>query len=143
MDLPLESIHKHALKAAEAAACAGEQGQFWGMHDRLFANQKALAPEQLRTYAEALQLDLSQFNSCLESGRHAKSIRKDMATARAAGLTSTPSFGIGFTDPKDPNKVRVVQTIRGAQAFSAFKTALDGLLSKVKKPPKPPAAPQQ
>ena len=141
MDLPLESIHKQAFKAAEAAACAGDQGQYWEMHDQLFANQKALAPEQLRTYAEALQLDLSEFDSCLESSKHAKAVRRDMAAARAAGLTSTPSFGIGFTDPKNPNKVKVVQTLRGAQPFSAFKSTLDGLLSQVKKPT--PAAPQQ
>ena len=110
------------------------------MHDQLFANQKALAPEQLRTYAEALQLDLSEFDSCLTSSKHAGAVRKDMATARGAGLTSTPSFGIGFTDPKDPNKVKVVRTIRGAQPFSAFKTALDSLLSQLKNPP---AVPQQ
>ena len=141
MDLPLESIHKQAFKAAEAAACAGDQGQYWEMHDQLFANQKALAPEQLRTYAVALQLDLSEFDSCLESSKHAKAVRKDMATARAAGLTSTPSFGIGFTDPKNLNKVKVIRTLRGAQPFSAFKSTLDGLLSQVKKPP--PAGPQQ
>ena len=135
MDLPLESIHKQALKAAEAAACAADQGQYWEMHDQLFANQKALAPEQLRAYAEGLQLDLVQFDSCLKSSKHVEAIRGDMAAARKAGLTSTPSFGIGFTDPKDPNKVKVVRTLRGAQPFSAFKTALDSLLSQVKSPP--------
>jgi protein-disulfide isomerase len=134
MDLPLESIHKQAFKAAEAAACAGEQGQFWEMHDQLFANQKALAPEQLRTYAEALQLDLDKFDACLQSSRHAGGIRRDMAAARAAGLTSTPSFGIGFTDPKDPNKVKVVRTIRGAQPYNTFKTTIDALLAQIKKP---------
>ncbi len=133
MDLPLESIHKQAFKAAEAAACAGDQGQYWEMHDQLFANQKALAPEQLRTYAEALQLDLSEFDSCLESSKHARAVRRDMAAARAAGLTSTPSFGVGFTDPKDPNKVKVVRTLRGAQPFSAFKAALDSLLAQAEK----------
>ena len=42
--MPLESIHKNAFKAAQAAGCAGEQGKFWEMHDRLFENQKALEP---------------------------------------------------------------------------------------------------
>ena len=140
MDLPLESIHKQAFKAAEAAACAGDQGKYWEMHDQLFGNQKALAPEQLRTYAAELGLDLTDFDSCLESSKHAAAIRKDMAAARTAGLTSTPSFGIGFTDPKDPNKVKVVRTLRGAQPYTAFKTALDSLLSQVKSPP---PAPQQ
>jgi len=38
-DLPLSNIHPHAQKAAEAAECAGEQGKYWEMHDKLFANQ--------------------------------------------------------------------------------------------------------
>jgi len=44
VDFPLESIHKFAFKASEAAHCAGEQNKFWEMHDRLFANQKTLEP---------------------------------------------------------------------------------------------------
>ena len=124
MDLPLESIHPHALKAAEAAACAGEQGKYWEMHDYLFANQKKLAPEQLRSQGPALGLDPGAFDECLESGKHVPGIRKDMATARRAGLTSIPSFGMGFTDPKDPNKVRVVRNLKGAQPFSSFKAVL-------------------
>ena len=42
---PLDSIHDKAklgTQAAEAAGCADEQGKFWEMHDRLFANQKTL-----------------------------------------------------------------------------------------------------
>ncbi len=121
-DFPLESIHSHAFKAAEAANCAAEQGKFWEMNARLFANQKALAPEQLKTYAEALGLDMSKFDDCLGSGKHADEIRKDMAAGSKAGMRGTPSFGIGFTDSKDPDKVKVVQTIRGAQPFMLMLT---------------------
>ena len=41
-DFPLENVHKEAFKASEAARCAGDQGKYWAMHDRLFANQRAL-----------------------------------------------------------------------------------------------------
>ncbi len=41
---PLESIHPNARPAAEAAMAAHEQGKFWQMHDKLFANQQALSP---------------------------------------------------------------------------------------------------
>ena len=43
-DYPLAQIHPQARKAAEAAHCAGDQGKYWEMHDRLFRNQKALTP---------------------------------------------------------------------------------------------------
>jgi len=60
--------HRRAQKAAEAAHCAGEQGKFWEMHDRLFANQQTIAAADLPTHAEALQLDASQFQQCPDSG---------------------------------------------------------------------------
>src|SRR5262245_24620096 len=34
--MPLEKIHRSALKAAEAAECAADRGQFWPFHDQLF-----------------------------------------------------------------------------------------------------------
>jgi protein-disulfide isomerase len=48
-NFPIDRIHPFARKAAEAAHCAGDQGQYWEMHDRLFHNPKALQVEQLRT----------------------------------------------------------------------------------------------
>ena len=36
------SFHKNAMNAALAAEAAGNQDKFWEMHDKLFANQKAL-----------------------------------------------------------------------------------------------------
>ncbi len=130
MDFPLESIHQYAFKAAEAVNCAAEQGKFWEMHDRLFANQNALALVQLKSYAEALGLDSPKFDTCLESGKYAGEIRKDLALGAKAGIKATPSFGIGFTDFEDPNRVKVVQTLRGALPFNAFKPVIDGLLSQ-------------
>ena len=53
---PLAGIHPHALRAAEAAEAAGEQGQFWGMHKLLFENQDALEDQALLRYAGFLGL---------------------------------------------------------------------------------------
>ena len=69
LDMPLESIHKFAFKAAEATRCAGDQGKFWEMHGRLFEQQKALEP--WKAHAEALKLDVAKFEECMSSGRHA------------------------------------------------------------------------
>jgi len=125
-DFPLESIHKNAFKAAEAANCAGEQGKFWEMHDELFANQKALGPKDLVKYPEALKLDMSKFNACLDGGKSAGEIKKDMAEAQKSGISSTPSFLLGFIE--SDGKVKAVKLIKGAQPFSAFKTAMDDLI---------------
>ena len=126
----MESIHQYAFKAAEAANCAAEQGKFWEMHDRLFANQNGLALVQLKSYAEALGLDSPRFDTCLESGKYAGEVRKDLALGAKAGITATPSFGIGFTDSEDPNKVKVVQTLRGALPFDSFKPVIESLLAQ-------------
>ena len=128
MDLPLESIHKLAFKAAEAANCAGEQGKFWEMHDRLFANQKALEP--WKAHAEAVGgLDVSKFEACLNAGKQAEEIRRDMAQAQKAGVTGTPLFFLAYTDPSS-SKVKTLVRLSGAQPFAAFKAEIDKLLAE-------------
>jgi protein-disulfide isomerase len=54
-NLPLESIHSNAFRAAEAAACANESGKFWPLHARFFANQRTLAPAQRSSSAGPCQ----------------------------------------------------------------------------------------
>ena len=127
LDLPLERIHPLAFKAAEATHCAGEQGKYWEMHDRLFANQRALA--DLAPHAAALGLDAGAFSACLESGRHADAVRADMAEARKAGATGTPSFVLAKTDPTDPKRVSGIAFLRGAQPFSAFEAQIEAALA--------------
>lgn len=127
-DFPLESIHKNAFKAAEAARCAGEQGKFWEMFDQLFTHQQALSPTDLAGYAQAVGLNVQLFQSCLESGHYAAAIRKDIADGQQAGVTGTPAFFIGVADGND-GKVKVLRTLKGAQAYPAFQAAIDGLLA--------------
>ena len=128
LDLPLEAIHKLAFKAAEAANCAGEQGKYWEMHDRLFENQKALEPSRT-AHAEAVGLNVAEFEACLASGKQAEEIPPDMAEARKAGITGTPGFFLAYTDPKT-STVRTVASLKGAQPFAAFKAEIDRLLAE-------------
>lgn len=127
-DLPLESIHKNAFKASEAAHCAEEQNKFWEMHDRLFANQNSLEPAMLTAHAQAVGLDTKKFQQCLDSGKYAADIRKDIGEANKIGITGTPTIVIGMTQANDP-KIKVLKVIRGAQGYSTFKTAFDELLA--------------
>jgi protein-disulfide isomerase len=134
MDLPLEMIHKVAFKAAEGAHCAGEQGKYWEMHDRLFENQNKL--ELLTPHAEAIGLNVPKFEECLNSGRHAAAIRQDIAEAEKAGVTGTPTFFLAYTDPKS-SKIKTVRRLSGAKPYSAFKTEIDKLLAGEPEAPTP------
>jgi protein-disulfide isomerase len=127
-DLPLESIHPFAFKAAEAANCAGEQGKYWEMHDRLFSSQNALASQQLPNHAEAIGLDTGKFTACLDSGKYASKIRKDMSEAQQAGVTGTPVFFLGLSDPKS-TEVKTSKKLLGARPYASFKEAIDSLLA--------------
>jgi protein-disulfide isomerase len=123
LDMPIASLHALAFKAAEASHCAGDQDKFWEMRDRLFANQRSLEP--WNAHAEALGLDVAQYEACLSSGKYADAVRSDMAEAQKAGASGTPSFVVGLVDDEDPTKVHGLTFIRGAQSFAAFKAALD------------------
>jgi protein-disulfide isomerase len=130
-DFPIESIHKDALKAAEAAHCAGEQGQYWQMHARLFNSQNALTADHLSAYAGALGLDVQSFQRCLESNKYAVTIRQDLAAAQRVGVQATPSFLLGMAGP-DGSSVKVVKMIAGAHPYTVFKEAIDSLLRREK-----------
>lgn len=130
-DFPLEAIHKNAFKAAEATHCAGEQDKYWEMYNLLFANMQKLNPTDMPGHAEAVGLDVGKFQECLDSGKYAARVRKDMSDGQQAGVTGTPAFFIGVTDPKD-GKIKALRTIKGAQQFAGFKEAIDSLLAEQK-----------
>jgi protein-disulfide isomerase len=107
-DFPLLQIHPQAAKAAEAATCANEQGKFWEMHDRLFANQQKLQVADLKQHAADLGLNAEAFNQCLDSGKHEAEWRKDLEDGAKYGLSGTPAFFING------------RLISGAQPLEAF-----------------------
>ena len=91
---PLTNVHPHAEHAAEAAEAAGEQGDFWPMHETLFDNQDALDDESLTEYAAALGLNEVRFIQEVVSGAHAQRIRDDFKAGVRAGVNGTPCFFI-------------------------------------------------
>jgi protein-disulfide isomerase len=127
LDLPLESIHKQAFKAAEAANCAGDQGKYWEMHDRLFENAKALEPWS--AHAQALALDVAAFDACMASDKHAPEVRRDMEEARKVGITGTPGFFLARREPGPGSRVRTIAQIRGARPFEDFKAEIEKALA--------------
>lgn len=82
--------------AAQAAECANDQGRFWDFHDTLYANQRgenkgAFSSDNLKRFAEALELDTAAFDSCLDTGKYASTVRDDTEAARQVGVTSVPT----------------------------------------------------
>lgn len=130
-DFPIESIHPLAMKAAEGAYCAGEQGKYWEMHDRFFRNQMSIEVKILPLHAKMLGLDVPKFQQCLDSGKYAAKVRESVADGEKAGVRGTPAFFLGLTDPKE-SKLKGVTFVNGAQPYTIFKEAIDKLLS----PPK-------
>jgi len=92
-DLPL-GMHPFARQAAQAAACAGEQGKFWELGEWMYANQGKLSEAGLAEGARAVGLDPERFAACRKAHRHAGEIAADEAAASALGVGSTPTFFI-------------------------------------------------
>jgi protein-disulfide isomerase len=86
-----------SVLAAQAAECASDQGRLWDFHDTLFANQRgrdqgAFSSENLKRFAEALELETAAFDSCLDSGKYASKVREDTEAGRQLGVTSVPTI---------------------------------------------------
>lgn len=94
-NFPLKLAHPHALRAAEAAEAAGAQGRFWAMHDLLYENQDALEDDDLRTYAEELELDTIQFErDVFDEHQFERRILSDFKSGIHSGVNGTPTFFI-------------------------------------------------
>jgi protein-disulfide isomerase len=99
-DFPLDG-HANSPAAHLAGACAGEQGRFWEMADQLFYQQREWVPErrpmrEFRRYADAIGLDVDQWEACMKEGRSAGGkVAAGKQEGIAIGVQSTPSFVIG------------------------------------------------
>jgi len=121
----LAILGQESLWAAEAAECAADQGQFWLYHDELFRqaglsggeNVGAFTKERLSTYAQALGLDMTRFEPCLQNDTTQARVVKDTQEARGFGFGGTPSFLINAS------------TLIGAQPYAAFARLVDAGLA--------------
>ena len=89
--LPLP-MHAQARLGAQAALCAGDQGQFWEMHDWLFANKNSINRDALAAQAATLGLEVDEFNGCIDAEKYSGLIDEDMQEANSFGITGTPGF---------------------------------------------------
>ncbi len=122
-DLPLE-FHPFALKAAEAARCAGDQQKYWELRDALYTNATPPNDEAINKAAETLSLDKGAFQSCLASEKHRAEVQKDAAEAATLQINGTPTFVLAKSSKDKLDGIRIV----GAQPFVAFQAAIESFL---------------
>jgi protein-disulfide isomerase/Zn-finger nucleic acid-binding protein len=111
-DYPLP-MHAKAPKAAEAAHCAADQGKYWEMHDKLFANAQKLEVSDLKAHAREVGLDGGKFDQCLDSSEKAKVVESHKKAGEEVGVSGTPAFFING------------RLLTGAQPLDAFKAVID------------------
>ena len=112
-------FHKNAMPAALAAEAAREQGKFWEMHDKLFAEPAARStarPRQVRRRSSGSTWRSSRRRWTSEKGK--ERIKRDMDDAGKFGARGTPNFFING------------RNLRGAQPIEAFKSAIDEEIKK-------------
>lgn len=128
LDMPLQS--PTSLKAAKAAACAGDQNKFWEMHDRLFEHARTLPQNRFPEHAAAIGLDADAFQKCLDSRKHETGIHEDTRVARTMlGINGTPAFVIGRRVPGSKDKVEVLETIPGLVSYADLEMKLNAYLT--------------
>lgn len=125
-DFPIPDLHAHAMSAARAARCAGEQGKFWEMRLGLLRNANVLSPEFIQKAAGDLKLDSKTFSACAASNRYDAEIQAETEEGTRLGIAGTPTFVIGRSTATAVEGPILV----GALPYSQFDAKLRALLEK-------------
>jgi protein-disulfide isomerase len=115
-DLPLDSIHPDAVRAAQAARCAADQGQYWKLRDMMGANPNKLDMESLLADAAELKMNVDAFRTCVQSQKYKEAVQTDVLEAMKIGAEATPTFVVGKSTPQGVDGEMLV----GAQPYTEF-----------------------
>jgi protein-disulfide isomerase len=123
-------IGPESLASALAAECAADQGKFWPYHAKLFANQAgenrgAFAKEKLQQFGQEIGLDMTAFNSCLDTATHQTAIIEKAREGQQLGVRGTPAFFL----VESGQPLSSGRKIEGALPFDEFKTIIDQALA--------------
>jgi len=119
-------MHQSARLLARGAICAGQQEQYWDLHDRLFESESKTADDITRLIDD-MSLERSAFHKCMGDEVGAtKVIDADVKLATGLGLLSTPSFAVGTVD--GGGRARLQKLIVGAQPLEVFQSVIDDML---------------
>jgi protein-disulfide isomerase len=121
-DMPLD-FHPDAMRAAEAARCASDQGQFWRLRDVMGANPNKLDMDSLVADVTNLKMDVKAFRACVESEKYKSAVQTDVMEAMKIGANGTPTFVVGKSTPDGVDGELMV----GAQPYPMFDQKLQEL----------------
>jgi protein-disulfide isomerase len=125
-DFP-RAVSGPSIDTAMAARCAGEQGQYWSMHDRLFSSSRKFSSDQLQQQAEDLRLNVRQFSECVQEERYMESIYRDRMEGGSIGVRGTPHFILYLTHNPKTGPFLVIP---GALPFDTFQEQIEKLLKQ-------------
>lgn len=125
-DLPLDSLHPNAMRAAQAARCAADQGQYWKLRDLMSANPDKLDVDNLVAAAAGLRMDTTVFRGCLDTGKYKEAVQSDVLEAMKIGAEATPTFILGKSTPQGVDGELLI----GAQPYAEFLKAIAKLEGK-------------
>lgn len=86
-------LRPESVWAVEAVECAGEQGFWWAMHDKILQNQSnGVTTQRMKDYAKEMGLDTKAFNQCIDSDRYVQTAKDGRAAGDKLGVQGTPTF---------------------------------------------------
>ena len=112
----LAFLGNESVWSAVAAECAADQGKFWEYHNYLFThqngeNQGAFNKDKLIGFGKELGLDMTKFETCVQSDATFDRVRADTEEGQKLGVVSTPTFFVngkplvGLTSPDEFKQV--------------------------------------
>ena len=101
LDLPFLGRDSHP--AAQATYCADDQGKYWEYHTTLYTFQEGVddgwaSKDRLVAFAFNLEMDMDEFNDCMDTSKHASRVNANYDQAVKQGAQATPSFIIVSSD---------------------------------------------
>jgi len=121
-DMPLD-FHANAMRAAQAARCANEQGKFWQLRDVMGANPDKLDLEHIVGFAADLKLDPAALRACVASEKYKEAVQADVMEAMKIGANGTPTFVVGKSTPEGVDG----ELLMGALPYVMFDQKLKSL----------------
>jgi len=124
MDLPF--LGRDSITAAQATYCADDQGKYWEYHDTLYNFQEAIdngwaSKDRLVSFAFNLDMNLDEFNDCMDSSKYAKRVKANYDESQRFGAEATPTFLIISPDGN-------MKKITSAQPYSVFSQVIEPML---------------